>query len=125
MKKNLFILLCIAGFSQIGHAQFVVKETDFEWFSLKADRCAIEAIVPKSDGTVELNTFTQSLSAVMIQSGVFAGSANGYKYYPLMNTKKFDADLKLKSNVNDYYNYRMFLFTQWPHSSIIKVAHCI
>lgn len=109
MKKHLFILLMITGFSSISQAQFVVKQTNFEWFSLKSDRCAIEAIVPHSDGTVEINTFTQALSAVMIQSGIFAGSANGYKYYPLMNTKKFDAELKLKSNVDDYYNYRMFL----------------
>jgi hypothetical protein len=109
MKKNLFSLFILVSFSSISHAQFVIKETDFEWFSLKSDRCAIEAIVPHHDGTVEVNTFTQTLSAVMVQSGIFAGSANGYKYYPLMNTKKFDAELKLKSNVNDYYNYRMFL----------------
>ena len=109
MKKNIFILLIITSFSSISHAQFVVKEADFEWISLKSDRCAIEAIVPHKDGTVEVNTFTQTLSAVMVQSGIFAGSANGYKYYPLINTKTFDAELKLKSNTNDYYNYRMFL----------------
>ncbi len=109
MKKRLFILFVLAGFSQTSFAQFVVKETDFQWFSLPSDHCAIEAIAPQKDGTIEINTFTQRLSAVMIQSGIFAGSANGYKYYPLMNTKKFDAELKLKSNVDDYYNYRMFL----------------
>ncbi len=76
---------------------------------MKSSRCAIEALVPKADGSVEVNTFTQTLSAVMIQSGIFAGSANGYKYYPMMNSKQFDAELKLKSNKNDYYNYRLFL----------------
>ena len=111
MKKSFFISLPVLFFSFTSHAQFIIKQTDFEWFpaDMKSNRCAIEAIVPRKDGTVEINTFTQTLSAVMVQTGIFAGSKGGYNYFPLMNTKRFDADLKLKSNIDDQYNFRMFL----------------
>ncbi|MDB5272476.1 MAG: hypothetical protein JWO58_843 [Chitinophagaceae bacterium] len=111
MKKYILSFLLLSSIAQQVSAQFIVRETDFEWFpfGMKSNRCAIEAIVPKRDGSVEVNTFTQVSGAVMVQTGIFAGSVGGYQHYPLMNTKKFDADLKIKSSFDDYYNYRMFI----------------
>ncbi|HSZ71278.1 MAG TPA: hypothetical protein VK750_01295, partial [Cytophagaceae bacterium] len=111
MKTQHLLFLLLINITQTSFAQFIVKEADFEWFPLnmKSNRCAIEAVVPRSDGGVEINTFTQTSASVMVQTGVLAGSVGGYQHYPLMNTKRFDAQLKLQNESNDFYNYRIFI----------------